>query len=197
MPGAAGGVDDEHVAAEVGGLALGFFGEAEDVVGAVGGCGVEFALVEIGADGAGDDGELLARGGAVDVDGDEHGAVPGLLEPLGELAGGGGFTGALQAGHEDDAGGLRGLLEARGVLAEDVDELVVDDLDDLLGGGEGGGDLGAEGAGADVLDELVDDGEVHVGFEQGEADLADGVGDVLVGDGAFAAEVLKGALELI
>ncbi len=31
---ASGGVDDEHVAAEVGGLALGFVGEAEDVVGA-------------------------------------------------------------------------------------------------------------------------------------------------------------------
>ena len=31
---AAGGVDDEDVAAEVGGFAVGFFGEAEDVVGA-------------------------------------------------------------------------------------------------------------------------------------------------------------------
>ena len=31
---AAGGVDDEDVAAVVGGFAVGFFGEAEDVVGA-------------------------------------------------------------------------------------------------------------------------------------------------------------------
>ena len=193
---AAGGVDDEHVAAEVGGLALGLAGEAEDLVGAGGGVG-ELALVDIGADRLGDDGELLAGGGAVDVDGDEHGAMAGLLEPLAELAAGGRLTGSLQAGHEDDAGRLGALLEARGVLAEEVDELVVDDLDDLLGGAEGGGDLGAHRLVADVLDEFVDDGEVHVGFEQGETDLTDGLGDVLVGDGALATEVLKGALELI
>ena len=103
----------------------------------------------------------------------------------------------MQAGHEDDAGRLGGFLEAGGVVAEDVDEFVVDDFDDLLGGREGGGDLFADGAGADVLDELVDDGEVDVGLEEGEADLADGVGDVLVGDGALAAEGLEGALEFV
>ena len=135
--------------------------------------------------------------GAVDVDGDQHRPVAGLLEPLGELAGGGRLTGALQPGHEDDAGRLGGLLEACGVLAEDVDQLVVDDLDDLLGRRQGSSHLGAQSAGADVLDESVDDGQVDVGLEQGEADLADGVGDVLFGKGALAAEVLKGALEFV
>ena len=57
--------------------------------------------------------------------------------------------------------------------------------------------LFAEGAGADVLDEFVDDGEVDVGLEEGEADLAEGVGDVLVGDGALAAEGLEGTLEFV
>ena len=79
---AAGGVDDEDVAAVVGGFAVGFFGEAEDVVGAVLRFGVEFAFVELGVDGVGDDVELLAGGGAVDVDGDEHGAVAGFFEPV-------------------------------------------------------------------------------------------------------------------
>lgn len=73
----------------------------------------------------------------------------------------------------------------------------MDDFDDLFGGIESGGYLGAEGAGADVLDELVDDGEVDVGLEEGEADLAKGLGDVLVGDGALAAEVLEGTLEFV
>ena len=94
-------------------------------------------------------------------------------------------------------GRLRGRLEAGGVFAEDVDELVVDDLDDLLGGRQRCCHLGAEGAGADVVDEGVDDGEVDVGLEEGEADLADGVGDVLFGDGALAAEILEGALEFV
>lgn len=193
---AAGGVDDEHVAAEVGGFALGFLRKAEDVVGARFVAG-DFAFVEIGVDGLSDDAELLAGSGAVDVDGDEHGPVAGLLEPLGKLGGGGRLTGALEASHEDDGGRLGGFLEAGGVAAEDVDELVVDDLDELLGGGERGGDLGAHGAGADVLDEGVDDGEVHVGLEESNADLAEGVADVFVGDGALATEVFEGTLELI
>ena len=58
-------------------------------------------------------------------------------------------------GHEDDGGRLRGKFEARGVLAEEFDELVADDLDDLLGGREGGEHFAAEGFGADVLDELA------------------------------------------
>ena len=120
------------------------------------------------------------------------------MSHCGELAGGGGFAGALEAGHEDDGGGLRGgLLEAGGVAAEDVEELVVDDFDDLLGGGEGGGDLPPMALVADVVDDVGDDGEVDVGLEEGEADLAEGVGDVFVGDGALAAEGLEGALELV
>ena len=73
----------------------------------------------------------------------------------------------------------------------------MDDAGDLFAGGKGGGDLGAEGLGADVVDEGVDDVEVDVGLEEGDADLAHGVGDVLVGDGALAAEGLEGALELV
>ena len=193
---AAGGVDDEDVAGEVAGFAAGFLGEAEDGVGVVVSVrGVELAFVELGADGLGDDFELLAGGGAVDVDGDEQGAVAALFEPGGELAGGGGFAGALQAGHEDDGGGLGGEFEAGGVGAEGGDELVADDFDDLLGGGEGGGDFGAEGLGADVFDEVAGDVEVDVGLEEGDADLAEGVVDVLVGEGALAAEGLEGALE--
>jgi hypothetical protein len=47
---AAGGVDDEDVAAEVGGFALGFFGEAQDEVG-FGGFALQIAFVDVGADG--------------------------------------------------------------------------------------------------------------------------------------------------
>ena len=159
--------------------------------------GVELAFVDLRADGGGDEAELLARGGTIDVDGDEHGAVPGFFEPAGEFGGGGGFAAALEAGHEDDAGGLRGFLEARGVLAEDVDEFVMDDFDDLLVRGEGGGDFPAEGAVADVVDDLGNDGERDVGLDEGEADFAEGVADVLVGDGALAAESLKGSLEFV
>ncbi len=82
-------------------------------------------------------------------------------------------------------------------MAEDVHELVADDFDDLLGGIERGGDFGAEGLGADVVDDLAGDIEVDVGFEERGADLAEGVVDVFVGEGALAAEVFEGALELV
>ena len=88
-------------------------------------------------------------------------------------------------------------MEARGVFAQDVDQFVVDDFYDLFGRRERCGYFFADSAGADVLDEVVDDGEVDVGLEEGEADLAEGVGDVLVGDGALAAEVLEGTLEFV
>ena len=90
-----GGVDDEDVAAEVGGFLFGFPGEAKDFSGAILGGGVELAFVEIDAGGPGDDGQLLARGWTVDVDRDEHGTMAALFEPLREFGGGGRLTGAL------------------------------------------------------------------------------------------------------
>ena len=69
---------------------------------------------------------------------------------------------------------------------------------EAVGGGETvGGDGGAEGAGSDVVDDFGDDGERDVGLDEGEADLAQGFGDVLVGDGALAAEGLEGTLEFV
>ena len=193
---AAGGVDDERVAAHDAGFAAGFFGQPLDQRRA-GGLAFLVAFVELGLDGFGDDFELLARGGAVDVDRDEHGAMAALFEPGGQLAAGGGFAGALQAGHENDGGRLRGEFEAGRVFAEQCDQLVADDLDDLLGGRKRGEHFGSDGFDADVLDQVAGDVEVDVGFEQGHADFAQGFGDVFFGERALAAEGLEGALQFV
>ena len=58
----------------------------------------------------------------------------------------------------------------------------MDDLDDLLAGGEALEDLGADRPLADAGDEVLDDLEVDVGLEQGEADLAHRGIDVGLGD---------------
>ena len=193
---AAGGVDDEGIAAHDLCFAEGFFGEALDEGGA-GGLAFLVAFVELGVNGFGDDFELLAGGGAVDVDRDEHGAMAALFEPGGELAGGGGFAGTLQAGHEDDGGRLGGESEAGGVLAEQGDEFVADDLDDLLGGREGGEDFSADGFDADAFDEVVGDVKVDVGLEQGYANFAQGFSDVFFRERALAAQGFEGALEFV
>ena len=52
------------------------------------------------------------------------------------------------------------------------------DLDDLLRGVQRLRDLDAHRALADAADKAADDGEVDVGFEKGEADLAQHLVDV-------------------
>ena len=94
-------------------------------------------------------------------------------------------------------GGCEANLKRAVSLPSSGDQLVADDLDDLLGGREGGEDFGADGLGADVLDEVADDVEVDVGFEQGHADFAQGFGDVFFSERALAAEGLEGTLEFV
>ena len=85
----AGSIDDEHIASGVDSFAARFLGEAHD------GRGIgfaDFAFVDVGLNCGGDHFELLARGWAVDVDGDEQRAVSAILEPVGELARGCGLA---------------------------------------------------------------------------------------------------------
>ena len=100
----------------------------------------------------------------------------------------------MQTGHQNHRGRLRGEFEARRVLAQERNQLVADDLDDLLGGREGGEHLGPHGFNANLLDQVADYVEVDVGFEQGHANLAQGLADGFFGERALAAEGLEGAL---
>ena len=72
------------------------------------------------------------------------------------------------------------------------DELVVDDLDDLLGRVQRAADLGPERPLAHRGGELADHRQRDVGVEQGDPDLADRRSDVGLGQPALAAQVLEG-----
>jgi hypothetical protein len=78
---------------DVAGRELGFLDSAandfERLVGA-------FAGPDRGANRFGNLGELLARGGAIDVGRDNERAMAIVVKPLGKFAGGGGLTGTLQ-----------------------------------------------------------------------------------------------------
>ena len=118
--------------------------------------------------------QLLARGGTVDVHRNQHRTVAVLRKPARQFAGGGGLARALQADDHEDAGRLVGEAQLGFVAAEDLDQLFVDDLDDLLRGRKRREHFLAHRLFLDVFDELFDDPEVDVGFEQRHADFAQG-----------------------
>ena len=90
----------------------------------------------------------------------------------------GGLAAALEAAHQHDAGRLGGELNPGVAAAHEGSQLLVDDLDDLLGGGEAFENLLPDRALADRLDEVLDDLVVHVGLKEGHLDLPHGLLDV-------------------
>ena len=125
--------------------------------------------------------ELLHRGRPPRVErSHQHLAAVALGEPLGELGGGGGFAGALQADHHDGDRGGRVEIDRLGVGAERRDQLVVDDLDHHLAGRDRLDDLDADGALLDLLAERARHIECHVGLEQRAPNLAQRRVDVLL-----------------
>ena len=80
---AAGGVNDEHVAAGVHGLAAGFLGQAFDS----GGIGfADFALVNLRFDGLRYNFQLLTGCRTVYVDRNQQRTMPSILEPVRQLS---------------------------------------------------------------------------------------------------------------
>ena len=84
---------------------------------------------------------------------------------------------------------MLGARERLGLgAAEDLDHLVSHDAEDRLVGGEALQDLLARGAGANALDDLLRDLEVHVGLEEGQTDLAQGFVDLGLREDTLAAK---------
>jgi hypothetical protein len=73
----------------------------------------------------------------------------------------------------------------------------VDDLDEGLSRGQALGHLGAEGARAGPLDEILDHGQRHVGLEQGHAHLSQRVADVVFRDTATPLQGIAGARQAV
>ena len=139
---AAGGVDDDDVVQ----LALGLLdrgaGDRDRVADAVAGLGGEDGY----ADPLAVDLELVDGVGALEVGRHQQRRLALLLEPERELGGQRRLAGTLEAGEHDDGRAGLGVAEPAGLAAEDLDELLVDDLDDLLGRVQRPADLLAAGA---------------------------------------------------
>ena len=185
---AAGGIDDDIVVAVVLGVAHSLLGGEHRVLGA--------PLEHRGPGLLPHHLQLFDSRGAVDVAGHQQGAVALGLQLVGQLGGVGGFTGALQAAHHDDGRRVGGHFQPLLAAAHQAGQLLVDDFDDHLGGGEALHHLAAHGAVGDFLGELFGHLVVDIGFQQGQAHFPHGFLYVRLGELALAAQLFKGIAKL-
>ena len=87
---------------------------------------------------------------------------------------------------------MLGQGQAARLATEDLLELLVDDLDNLLGRVQRLRDDDAVGALLDALDDGAHDGQGDVRLEQRETDFACGGVDVLLSEAALATQPLEG-----
>ena len=138
--------------------------------------------------------QLIARGGTIDVDGNEQRPMTAFLKPLRQFSGGCCLTGALKSDQHEDGRRLRREIDPDVLAAKHFDQFVANDLYDLLSGTQALHHLLADGFGFDRVGELLDDLEVDVGFEQRHADFFQRFVQVSFGKLALAAQILKYAL---
>ena len=196
---AASGIDDDHIVLLLLSLSNALLGDVHRVtvrgthfmlVGVQGGSRIRCKGRHLSA--LADDLQLLYRAWALQVTGHQHRGVALLSQVLGQLTGQGGFTSTLQAGKHDHRRRVLSQVQAAGFTAEDLNELLIDDLDYLLRRVERLRDFRAAGAFLDALDKATDDGQRHVGFQQREADLASGGIDISLGQFALTAQARQG-----
>jgi len=141
--------------------------------------------------------ELVDGGGTVDVGGDEEGALAGAAQEQRQLGGGRRLAGTLQADQHHHRGRRGGGGQAALAGAQQVQQLVVDDLDDLLPRGEALEDILADRALAHSCDEVAGDAQVHVRLEEDHAHLAQRLVHVALGEAAAAGDLLENAVQLL
>ena len=141
--------------------------------------------------------ELVDRGRALQVGGDEARLAAFLAQQQRELGGGGRLARALQAGEQDHRRRPAGEREPRVAGAHQRRQLLLDDLHDLLAGSEALGHVRAERPLAHPRDEVLHHLEVDVGLEQREPDLAHRARDRLLVEAALLAQVAERALQAV
>ena len=136
--------------------------------------------------------QLFDCGRTVNVAGNEQRTSLLLFaEQSGELCAVCRFAGALQTCHHDDGRRVRRYGKTGGLAAEQGNQFLVYDFNDLLRGRQAFEDLGVRRLFGDSLDEILRDLEVDVGLKQRHANLAHSLLDVRLGQTALAAQVLE------
>src|SRR5437870_872824 len=139
--------------------------------------------------------QLVDRRGSLQVGRDEARTPAFLPQEQRELGGGGRLAGALEPGEEDHRRGASGERELRAAGAHQRSQLLVHRLHDLLAGREALQYLLTDRTLPNPGDEVLDDLEVDVGFEQRETDLAHRARDRFLVQLSTPAKITDGALQ--
>ena len=131
--------------------------------------------------------QLLDGRRALQVGGHQHRLPAVQLEQPPELAAGGRLAGALQSAehqHRDAAAEMQRMVDR----PHQVDQLLMDDVDQLLGGIERFEDRFADGLLADPVHEVLDHRQADVGLEQGPLDQLEAFAHVRLGKPSASAQ---------
>ena len=184
---AAGGIQEHHVVAMFFGMLHGGFGN----VNGVGLPHLEDRDVQLFTHHF----QLPDGGGAVDITGGQQGALALLFHQSGQFGAIGGFTCTLQAHQHDYGGRGRGDGQLAVPAAHESGELLIDDLDDHLGRGEGLQHIGAYGTLGDRGHKVLDHLKVDVRLQKSHFDLFHGDLHVRLADAALATQASEGGGE--
>ena len=97
-----------------------------------------------------------------------------------ELGRSGGLARTLQAGHQDHYRRLGGQIERAILFAHEARQLVAHHADQGLSGGQRTDHFLADSLAADLGNEITHHFQANVGFEQGDAHLAQRLFDILL-----------------
>ena len=136
--------------------------------------------------------QLLNGGGTVNVAGDQQRILPLPLHQSGQLAAVGGFTRALQTHQHDDCRAVGVDVDMLGIAAHELAKLLVDDLNDHLGRGQGFQNVGADAALGDGFGKILDHLVADVRFQQCHANLPHGLLHVRLFQASLAAQFFEG-----
>ncbi len=140
--------------------------------------------------------ELIDRRGALEVAGDERGALPVTAQKEAELRRGGRLARPLETGEEDHRR-RAAEREPRVPRTHERGQLLVDDLHDLLTRREALQDVLSQRPLLDGRREVARNFEVDVRLEEREADLAHRLRDRLLVEATTATEAAESGLELV
>ena len=126
--------------------------------------------------------KLLDRTGALQVGGGEERLAALAFQRQREFRGSRGFARPLQSAEHQHDGAVAALRDFVIDRPHQCDEFFVNDLDDLFGRIDAGEDVLADGFRLDFTDELGDDVEIHVGFEECPTDFAQTFANVVLGE---------------